>query len=395
MHPSPIALRAGRRAAALAIALLATAPVAGHAHSERYVSARMPINGPSMALSVLRPAGLSPSVDAMTPAGHAANNWIKLASLQDATIHDVAFTSATTGYAAGELGQVWATTDGGKSWSEILNRGFPYYYYGISVIGQTIVASGFDDSNSQAILTQSNDGGATWLPDTILSSTAWAGRIRQVRKGVDGLVMNGEGASGPGPNTAWWTTKINNWAQVTPDPNGGFFGYQFTLLKNQTAYASGTTFCKSANTGASWACAPSADKIFDGGAAFVDDKHGWVFGGEISPDVAGWLHRTADGGQKWSGRVLKSPWPIRQAEFLNTQIGWAAGGNIYTATGGIYYSADGGQSWVLDLATNDEIGACATAAVDHGGKTQIWCIGEAQDNGHFSSNVYSTTVTTP
>ena len=33
----------------------------------------------------------------------------------DATVHDVAFTNATTGYAAGELGQVWATTDGGKS----------------------------------------------------------------------------------------------------------------------------------------------------------------------------------------------------------------------------------------------------------------------------------------
>jgi photosystem II stability/assembly factor-like uncharacterized protein len=394
-------MTASERGARLPCLLWAAWLVAGlgghtaHAAADRYVIARMPVNGPSMELAAVRPAGLSPALSSVTASGHPSNVWTKLATIPGATIHDVVFTSPADGFAAAELGQVWATTDGGKTWAEMLNRGFPYYYYGISVVGQTVIASGFDDSNSQAILTQSNDGGQTWQPDTVLSSTAWGGRIRQVRKGADGLVMNGEGASGPGPNTAWWTVKTNAWTQVTPDPGGGFFGYQFTLLKNQTAYASGTTFCKSANTGATWACGPSADKVFDGGAAFVDDKHGWAGGGEISPDVAGWLHRTTDGGQSWSGRVLTAPFPIRQVDFLNTRIGWAAGGNIYTATGGIYFSSDGGMHWVLDLSTSDEVGACSTALIDHGGRTQIWCIGEAQNNGSFSSNVYSTTIATP
>ena len=140
-----------------------------------------------------------------------------------------AFVSSTVGYAAAELGQVWETTDGGSTWTEILNRGYPYYYYGIAVSGKNVVASGFDDSNSEAIL--------------------------------------------------------------TPSTNGG-------------------------------------------------------------------------------------------------------GGNIYSSVGGIYYSADGGRTWSEDLSTEDEIGACASQNLGNG-ETQIWCIGDAENNGNFSSNVYSTTVTTP
>ncbi|HEX4078553.1 MAG TPA: hypothetical protein VHX61_06735, partial [Rhizomicrobium sp.] len=81
-------------------------------------------------------------------------------------------------------------------------------------------------------------------------------------------------------------------------------------------------------------------------------------------------------------------------DFLNKKVGWATGGNIYSNVGGIYYSADGGKTWSQDLATEDEIGSCAAQNLGTG-QTQIWCIGDAYANGSFSSNVYSTTVTTP
>jgi len=307
-------------------------------------------------------------------------------------VHDVAFVSPTVGYAAAELGQVWETTDGGSSWTEILNRGFPYYYYGIAVDGQKIVASGFDDDNSEAILTESTDGGKTWKADTVLSTNAWAGRVRFTHGLKDGLAMSGEGLADP--NAAWWRVQPGNWAQVTPDPNGGWFGYQFTLLKDQTAYASGIQYCTSANTGATWTCGPPADSVYDGPTEFVSDTIGWTGGGEISPNVEGWLHRTTDGGATWSGRVLNTAWPIREIEFLDKKIGWATGGNIYSSVGGIYYSADGGKTWSEDLSTEDEIGACAYQNLGTG-QTQIWCIGDAYSNGAFSSNVYSTTVATP
>jgi photosystem II stability/assembly factor-like uncharacterized protein len=358
--------------------------------SALYVTARLPIVGHSVEIGAVRP--VIPTSPRRSPPIRRTNTWTKLATLSNATVHDVAFGTATIGYAAAELGQIWKTTDGGNTWQLVLNRGYPYYYYGIALSGQKVIASGFDDSNSEAILTESNNGGATWSKDVVLSTNAWAGRVRFVHGLKDGLAMSGEGLANP--NAAWWRVKPGNWNQVTPDPNGGWFGYQFTLLKDQTAYASGITFCKGATGGQTWTCGPPADSVFDGPTQFVSDTVGWTGGGEISPPVEGWLHRTTDGGATWSGRVLNSPWPIRQIEFLNKKTGWAAGGDIYSAVGGIYFSSDGGKTWSEDIETGDEVDAC-----DHrtlvSSETQIWCIGMAYNGSVFSSNVYSTVVTTP
>jgi photosystem II stability/assembly factor-like uncharacterized protein len=378
------------RTTLLSAATLTLLSTPSHAAMTLHVSARIPMNGPSKEIAAVRPVGLD-RVE-LTPKGHPTNTWTTLAKLPGATVHDVAFASASVGYAAAELGQVWQTADGGQTWKEILNRGFPYYYYGIAVDGNKISATGFDDSNSEAILTASTDGGKTWKADIVLSTNAWGGRIRYTQGVKDGLAMNGEGLGNP--NAAWWRVKPGDWTQVTPDPNGGWFGYQFTLLKDKTAYASGIQYCTSANVGATWTCGPPADSVFDGPTEFVSDTIGWTGGGEISPNVEGWLHRTTDGGATWSGRVLNTAWPVREIEFLDKKVGWATGGNIYSAVGGIYYSADGGKTWSQDLSTEDEIGACAHQNLGTG-QTQIWCIGDAYSNGAFSSNVYSTTVTTP
>jgi hypothetical protein len=390
MTAVPLAARMSSFALSAATVVVLTAPA--QAAMTRYVTAHVPMNGPSREIAAMRPAGLAPVLNARAPTSHSTNSWTLLANLPGATVHDMAFVSAQVGYAAAELGQIWETTDGGTGWTEILNRGFPYYYYGIAVDGKKIVASGFDDSNSEAILTESDDGGETWKADTVLSTNAWAGRVRFTHGIKDGLAMSGEGLADP--NAAWWRVKPSAWAQVTPDPDGGWFGYQFTLLKDQTAYASGIQYCTSANVGATWTCGPPADSVFDGPTEFVSDKIGWTGGGEISPNVEGWLHRTTDGGATWSGRVLSTAWPIREIEFLDKKTGWAAGGNIYSNVGGIYYSADGGKNWSQDLSTEDEIDSCAYENLGTG-QTQIWCIGDAYSGGAFSGNVYSTTVTTP
>ena len=313
-----------------------------------------------------------------------------------AVVHDVDFPTGRIGYAAAELGQVWKTVNGGKTWTEVLNRGFPYYYYGVEALSaQKLVVSGFNNTTSQGIITWSTDGGATWSADQVLSPDAWVDRLRMPVGVRHGLAMNGLGSPGSnGPNVAWYADQADQWTQVTPDPNGGWFGSQFTLLPDRTAYASGITYCSSTTTGATWACRGSIDSVFDGATEFVDDLHGWVGGGEISPEVAGWLHRTTDGGATWSDRVLTTLWPIRQIEFLTPLVGWATGGNIYNGSGGIFYTSDGGQTWTQDADTADEVGACAHHTVAGGAKTRVWCIGDAY-TGSFNSNVYRTTVATP
>ncbi|HEY4114487.1 MAG TPA: hypothetical protein VGM17_10550, partial [Rhizomicrobium sp.] len=145
------------RGIATAVLLLGTAVAANAAAPEgsvRYVSGHQHIIGKSQERFAVRPAGLSPRASAITQRGKPANSWTKLGNLPNAVVHDVTFVSPTEGYAAAELGQIWKTTDGGNHWTELRNVGFPDYYYGIYVSGQTIFATGFDDNSSDGLLSR-------------------------------------------------------------------------------------------------------------------------------------------------------------------------------------------------------------------------------------------------
>jgi hypothetical protein len=341
----------------------------------RHVAGRTPVQGRNVELAANRAAEVT-TPTASFAVSTTANPWKLQATLPGAVIHDISFPTSTVGYAAAELGQVWKTTNGGATWTEIMNVGFPYYWFGVTALSsQDVVISGFNDQSSQGIIRWSHDGGATWTQDIVLTTTGWSYRVRFANAN-DGLVM--DGLSTTNPNAAHYTVDggatATDWTSVVPDPKGGWFGNQFSLLSNNHARASGITYCSSPSGGSAWSCGKSVDSVFDGPVFFADDSFGWVGGGEISPSVAGWVHRTADGGKTWSKRTLQSPFPIRELRFITRDIGWAAGGNIYSKIGGIYFSRDKGRTWSLDLNTNGhEMDACDSRVVLTG--YQIWCAG--------------------
>jgi len=347
----------------------------------RYVSHRTPVQGALREFAADRPRVAS-TAHASQAVGTGANPWRLQATLPGAVIHDLAFPTASVGYAAAELGQVWKTTDGGENWTEIMNLGFPYYWYGVYAFSaQDVVISGFNNQAATGILRWSHDGGATWSDDIVVSDDGWSMRVR-FADDQNGVVM--DLLSFSAPNKAHYTTNggatATDWTDVIPDPNGGWFGNQFSLLPSGHARASGITYC------APWTCGPPVDSVFDGPLFFADETNGWVGGGSISPDVAGWVHRTTDGGQTWSDRTLDTPWPIREILFISPQTGWAVGGNIYSNVGGIYFSNDGGQTWTPDFdSTGHELDACAHV------EPHVWCAGY---DGSFSGAVY-TLDTTP
>jgi photosystem II stability/assembly factor-like uncharacterized protein len=339
-----------------------------------HVADTIPVQGPSQVRGAYRPqSDGSPAVDVLSPN---PNPWKLQAKLPGTVIHDLAFPTSKVGYAAAELGQVWKTTDGGAHWTEIMNLGFPYYWYGVYAFDANNVAiSGFIDNNWEGVLRWSHDGGATWSSDVVLTTTGWSLRTRFANH-QDGLVM--DLVSLVEPNAAHYTTDggamAGDWTAVVPDPNGGWFGNEFSMLKDLRTRASGITYCDSSNGGINWICRPSIDSVFDGPVFFANDNAGWVGGGEISPLVEGWVHRTTDGGKTWSGRTLDISWPVREIYFLNPTLGWAAGGNWGSGVGGIYFSSDGGQTWSLDLTSNAEMDACATSPAGPS-VVEIWCAG--------------------
>jgi len=355
-------------------------------NSDRPVSARQPVQEPTIELRVNHPAKTEVQTKRLHKgivASSSASPWLLLVTLPGTIIHDLSFPTATVGFAAAELGQVWKTTDGGSTWTEVMNLGFPYYWYGVHALdANNVIISGFNDQNSTTgVVRWSHDGGATWTGDIVLGSN-WGTRVR-FADSSHGIILDSISGS-----TAQYTTDggaaATDWTQVTVAPVGYWFGNEFSLLSDQHAAASGIDYCSSSDAGAAWTCGPSIDSVFDGPVFFADDNHGWVGGGEISPGVEGWIHGTTDGGATWSGRLLDGPLPIREILFLTPSMGWAAGGNIYTNVGGIYFSSDGGQTWSLDLDTDgNEMDACDTQPV--GDAYQVWCAGY---NSAFTGTVY-------
>ncbi|MEO8659793.1 MAG: YCF48-related protein [Bryobacteraceae bacterium] len=352
----------------------------------RHVSRRTPVQGSSRELAAERLAVPS-APRAGDLVGASANPWKLLATLPGVVIEDISFPTLLIGYAAAELGQVWKTTDGGVHWTQVMNVGFPYYWYGVKALStKDVVISGFNDSSLQGVIRWSHDGGVTWTPDIVLTAAGWSGRIRFATQ-QNGLVL--DLLSTAAANSAHVTTDggpgVTDWTTIVPDPNGGWFGNQFSLLSNLHVRAAGITYCGSTDGGVQWKCRPSIDSIFDGAVFFLNDRYGWVGGGEISPGVEGWVHRTTDGGKTWSGRTLDNPWPIRELRFVNAKVGWAAGGNIYSNVGGIYFTSDGGQNWSLDLNTNGaEMKTCDSRSA--GTTLRVVCAGYT---GAFNSVVYS------
>lgn len=357
----------------------------------QHVSGVMPIQVPSRQLSAMRPAQPGATIAQPPKSAPASHTWQLLATLPGAVIHDISFPTPTLGYAVGEHGQVWKTTNAGKAWTLVLNSDINDYFYGVDALTvKDIVISGFYDSaTTQAgVFRWSHDGGLTWTGD-LAFGPQWLQRVRFV-KGQDGLIMNL--ANGISPTNAEFTTTggkaLNNWKQAVSNPSGAWFDAQFSLLPNLHARSSGINFCSSATGGSQWNCAPSVDSVFDGPTFFLNDTLGWVGGGEISPNVEGWVHVTTNGGKTWTTRTLDGPWPIRSILFLNANIGWATGGNFFSGVGGIYFSSNGGKTWTVDSTTGAEMGSCAQQPVAH--KHQLWCAGfEASPS--LNSVIYSTT----
>lgn len=354
--------------------MVCVATASSLAATTRHVAGKLPVNGNTHEMDADRSAPYS-TQQVVGVVNRPPNPWKLLATLPGAIIHDIAFPTPKVGFAVGEGGQVWKTTNGGSTWTLILNANYPYYWYGVNAFSATdLVISGiYDSSTFYGLIRWSHDGGQTWTDDIVLTDTGFVQRVRFANSN-DGLVMD---LVDQATNSAYYTTDggatATDWTTVDDNPSGGWFGLEFSFLSNLHARASGINYCTSSDGGADWNCGPSVDSVFDGPVFFANDRDGWVGGGEISPNVEGWLHRTTDGGETWSGRTLDISWPVREIFFLTSKIGWAAGGNIYTNVGGMYFSSDGGQTWSLDVDTGHEMDACDGG---HVGKTgQIWCAG--------------------
>jgi photosystem II stability/assembly factor-like uncharacterized protein len=255
------------------------------------------------------------------------NNWkvARRAIETDKNLRAIYFVDSMTGWAAGDAGVVYRTTDGGKNWKPLLsgaaaNINFIYFIdwnHGW-MLGESSGRSG-DDVEGETILLVTTNGGRAWT-----------------RK--------------PLPNVT---------------------GLYFTDAKNGWAVGRNATLLKTTDGGLEWKKVESIEKLigapidlsnYNFGFSdihFTDADHGWLIGnfyGRARNDIGG-IFMTSDGGATWkrvpvtfqtqhnSGRF--TPGLLHSVHFTDTNTG-SVTGEMYDGDGRFFFTLhtrNSGLSW--------------------------------------------------
>jgi len=304
--------------------------------------------------------GLMPRAVKVQPPGRFRSaggriTWQQMSVPANIYLRAISMASADVGFAAGELGRVIRTTDGGETWQYVLNQGFPYYYYGCCAIDEDhVIVSGFQNQSGEGIIRWSNDGGDTWEDVIALPGPAaikWLAHVEFID--ANNGIVEAAWAGGVHRTTTGGHAAAD-WTYT--EPSGSWFSGTFTFLDDLRLWLAGIDVVYSPDGGVNWSSLPNASPIFDGPIAILPSEAGFIGGGTISPTVSGWVYGTTDGGNSWTPQpILETAYPVRGLMLLDDDRGWAVGGNIYTNVGGIWGTEDGGDTWQLEQSTGNEM----------------------------------------
>lgn len=317
--------------------------------------------------------------------------------LSDARLNDVFFLNPFLGWAVGDRGVVWHTSDGGENWTlqetpiacTLRSVYFVNETFGIAVGGYPFPFS----SQGRGVVLTTSDGGKTWtmLPmrhypifhrikmfdslkgviagessehcPTGLYSTADGGRTWKALPGDKGegwtsIEFQGE-KSGVGIDVQG---ALHSISASKPIQTSGVEKTRFSQIQLFSAPAGyfngwmvgdGGRVMSTTDGGFRWGAV--SGKLPGNTASLVDlktiDSRGprlWVAG---SPGT--FVYFSPDVGKTWKAFPTESNAPIRKIKFINEKIGWAVGD-----LGTILSTKDGGETW-----TNRRAGAKRLAAL--------------------------------
>lgn len=259
-----------------------------------------------------------------------------------------------------------------------------------------MMIAGFIDqaSASLGIIRRSNDGGKSWGNDTVIDSSAWLTSpiIMKPGSNTTGLVLAGEACHGFATSDAG-----ASWSKVPIC--GGWLADRFTFRPDGAPVVVGTSYCVSPPGiwPPKFKCADSVDSDGDAAPLYFSDPESveLIAGGIISPQVAGWVHLSTDGGHRWGARA-SFQYPIRDTAAINawaSPVGQqasthplllAAGGDFQSGVGGLYSSTDGGSSWAVEVDTAAEQFAVAEAPLGGGRNSRyVYTAGCAKIGGRI------------
>ncbi|QEC44554.1 hypothetical protein FSB84_23815 [Pseudobacter ginsenosidimutans] len=169
----------------------------------------------------------------------------------------IIFTSATTGYAT-EPDRIVKTTDGGQSWSSVLERQNGFFSDLQSPSTDLVFAFSRDQSGGLWLM-RSDNAGLNWNPVT--KPLSYVNHAFFISKDK-GWVNARKTAENVNNNSTWYTSDGgNNWKEMAPETGSPFFGPKMQFVNDSSGYALswGNLLYKTTDSGKVWEPLPFAN----------------------------------------------------------------------------------------------------------------------------------------
>ena len=273
------------------------------------------------------------------------SNWrvVRQGSGSEKNLRSLCFVDALTGWAAGEGGTIYRTTDGGREWKQLAiepDVNISLIHFVDWNYGWMIGDLGKDESGSSTVMLSTTNGGRSWT--------------RQPLPNVESLF--------------------------------------FTDLKTGWAAGREATILKTSDGGEHWSSMEELEKMIGlpvessnytfgfRDVYFLDKNNGWMIGnfyGRTQNNIGG-LFVTSDGGQSWeqipltfqtqssSGRFI--PGSLQTVRFTDLQTGTLTG-EIYEGENRYFFvthTRDGGKTWQHFRTPNRAIQSAQFPDLAHG-----------------------------
>jgi photosystem II stability/assembly factor-like uncharacterized protein len=277
---------------------------------------------------------------------------------------DLFFIDENIGWVCNISGEIWKTTDGGDSWTRVLNlpgtsfRTLTFADAMTGWVGNIGIGGwpgGITDSN---VLYSTTDGGITWTPVTNISGPMPDGIC-----GLQWIAPNTIHGAGRYAGDAYFISSTDggaSWISQDLNANYGAFvdvlfftpddGY-ITAHVNAPGGQDAAQLLHTTDGGASWTTVMSSNAYhyWKIGVASDTFRYGVCWSGQ---DDDKWI-QSYDGGQTWTQEQFVGGYEANGIGFLDEQTGFIGGHEVNT-----YQTFDGGANWTsiqIDTVYGDYI----------------------------------------